>query len=188
MMGVTCAKAMSADGVNEIFISPEDADVVSMLETVHDELIHVDDDCASGHRGEFKEMAALLGLTGKLTRLRGRSRAGRQAGSDGRGDGTLPRSSDDLGGRQAGCERRWSGHLRPQASDRPDAEALMPDGPGGRLLGLHRAAGPEVDRGRQPNLPEGHEMMAEMRYRGGKYRIAQHIAGEILTRKGDRSA
>lgn len=67
ILGVTYKKQAAADGVNEIFISPEDASTISMLETVLHELIHVADDCASGHKGTFAEIATRLGFEGPMT-------------------------------------------------------------------------------------------------------------------------
>jgi hypothetical protein len=63
ILGVTLRRDLSADEVSEIFISPEDADAVSMLETVLHELIHVRDNIASGHRGEFIRLAKAFGFT-----------------------------------------------------------------------------------------------------------------------------
>lgn len=67
ILGVTMARSCSADGVNEIYISPEDADTANMLETLLHELIHVADNCEHGHRGPFAEMATRLGFLGPMT-------------------------------------------------------------------------------------------------------------------------
>jgi len=68
ILGVTYARCVSDDSVNEVFISPEDADTASMLSTVLHELIHVALDCEDGHKGRFAEAATRLGFTGKMTR------------------------------------------------------------------------------------------------------------------------
>jgi len=67
ILGVTCARLMSESGVNEVFISPEDAGTASMLATVAHELIHAWDDCKSGHKGEFRRVAQAIGLEGRMT-------------------------------------------------------------------------------------------------------------------------
>lgn len=67
ILGVTCARLMSESGVNEVFISPEDAGTASMLGTVAHELIHAWDDCKSGHKGEFRRVAQAIGLEGRMT-------------------------------------------------------------------------------------------------------------------------
>jgi len=67
ILGVTCIRKVSSTGVNEIFISPEDADTSSMLATVAHELIHAWDDCQSGHKGEFKRVAQMIGFEGRMT-------------------------------------------------------------------------------------------------------------------------
>lgn len=67
ILGVTYCRSLSADGVNEVFVTPEDADTASMLETLLHELIHVADDCASGHKGAFAEAATRLGFEGPMT-------------------------------------------------------------------------------------------------------------------------
>jgi hypothetical protein len=59
----------SADGVNQIFMSPvrgED-DTVKVLATLLHEMIHAVDDCASGHRGRFSTIAKSCGFTRPLT-------------------------------------------------------------------------------------------------------------------------
>lgn len=66
ILGVTYNGAVVEDGVFEIFISPEDADTASMLETVLHELIHVvvfED----GHKKRFAEIATRLGFEGPMT-------------------------------------------------------------------------------------------------------------------------
>jgi hypothetical protein len=67
IMGVTLSRSCAADGVNEVWISPEDADTASMLETVLHELIHVALDNEDGHRGRFAEIATRLAFEGPMT-------------------------------------------------------------------------------------------------------------------------
>ena len=67
ILGVTYVKRAAHDGVNEVFISPEDADTASMLATVLHEMIHVSDDGESGHRMHFADTAEKLGFTGPMT-------------------------------------------------------------------------------------------------------------------------
>lgn len=67
VLGVTYSRACTDDKVNEIFISPEDADTSSMLETVLHELIHASLDNEDGHEGRFAEIATRLGFTGPMT-------------------------------------------------------------------------------------------------------------------------
>lgn len=71
--GVCITKEVVADGVTEIFVSPEDADTVYMLETVLHELIHATLDNAEErkgwnlHSGRFAEIATRLGFMGPMT-------------------------------------------------------------------------------------------------------------------------
>lgn len=67
ILGVTMARIASEDGVNEIFVSPEDADTQLMLETVLHELIHATLDCQDGHKARFAEIATRLGFEGPMT-------------------------------------------------------------------------------------------------------------------------
>jgi hypothetical protein len=67
ILGVCLHSSCTADGVNEIWISPEDADTASMLATLIHELIHAALDLRDGHKGDFAEAATRLGLEGKMT-------------------------------------------------------------------------------------------------------------------------
>jgi hypothetical protein len=67
ILGVCLSRSCAADGVNEIWISPEDADTASMLATLIHELIHAALDLEDGHKGKFAEAATRLGLEGKMT-------------------------------------------------------------------------------------------------------------------------
>jgi hypothetical protein len=53
--------------VPTVFISPELDDTARVLDVLLHELIHVADDCTSGHKGAFAEAATRLGLEGKMT-------------------------------------------------------------------------------------------------------------------------
>lgn len=68
-IGQCWATSHAADGVAQVFISPtlDHKDVVKVLATLTHEMVHVVDDCASGHRGRFAKMAKALGLVGKMT-------------------------------------------------------------------------------------------------------------------------
>lgn len=57
----------SADGVNEIFVSPTVSDSVEILAALAHELIHYADNCVSGHQHHFARVARAIGLDGKLT-------------------------------------------------------------------------------------------------------------------------
>lgn len=70
--GVCWPREASADGVNHVFISPCLGDggengVGQVLLTLLHELIHAADNCQSGHRGTFAEIATRLGFEGKMT-------------------------------------------------------------------------------------------------------------------------
>ena len=67
ILGVTYRSIAFADGVNEVFISPVEADTAAMLVTVVHELIHVALDCEDGHSGRFKEAALKLGFEAPMT-------------------------------------------------------------------------------------------------------------------------
>lgn len=67
VLGVTYSRAATDDKVNEIFISPTEADTAKMLGTVLHELIHVTLDNEDGHGGRFAEIATRLGFLGPMT-------------------------------------------------------------------------------------------------------------------------
>jgi hypothetical protein len=67
ILGQTWARCTSEDGVNHLFISPREGDPAAILVTLLHELIHVADDCASGHKGAFAEAATRLGFCGPMT-------------------------------------------------------------------------------------------------------------------------
>lgn len=60
-------REVSADGVNEIQVSPEIAEPVQVLGTLLHEMIHASDDGESKHSGYFGVVARAVGLDGKLT-------------------------------------------------------------------------------------------------------------------------
>ena len=57
----------SADGVNEIFVSPTVSDSGEILAALTHELVHYADNCVSGHQHHFARVARAVGLDGKLT-------------------------------------------------------------------------------------------------------------------------
>jgi hypothetical protein len=57
----------SADGVNEIFVSPTVSDSVEILAALTHELVHYADNCVSGHQHHFARVARAVGLDGRLT-------------------------------------------------------------------------------------------------------------------------
>lgn len=59
--------SVSADGVNEIQVSPEIDDPVKVLATLLHEMVHASDDGESGHKGYFRTVALALGLDGPMT-------------------------------------------------------------------------------------------------------------------------
>ena len=68
ILGQCWARRASADGVNHIFLGPQEGDPAGMLVSLLHELIHAADDCASGHKGTFAEAATRLGFEGPMTR------------------------------------------------------------------------------------------------------------------------
>lgn len=67
ILGQTWARRASADGINHVFLGPQEGDPAGMLVTLLHELIHVADDNKSGHRGAFAEAATRLGFNGPMT-------------------------------------------------------------------------------------------------------------------------
>lgn len=66
-IGECWPRERSQDKVNEIFISPTLSDPMRMLDVLAHEAIHAVDNCASGHKKEFKRIAKAIGLEGKMT-------------------------------------------------------------------------------------------------------------------------
>ncbi|MDG4825998.1 hypothetical protein O7635_29465 [Asanoa sp. WMMD1127] len=67
ILGCTYKRELSEDGNSHVFISPESGDTVEVLETLLHELIHVADNCESGHKKFFAEAATRLGFLGPAT-------------------------------------------------------------------------------------------------------------------------
>jgi hypothetical protein len=68
ILGQCWARRASTDGVNHIFLGPQEGDPAAMLVSLLHELIHAADDCQSGHKGAFAEAATRLGFEGPMTR------------------------------------------------------------------------------------------------------------------------
>lgn len=66
-IGWTWISGAAEDKVNNVFISPEIDDSVTVLRVLLHELLHVVDDCQNGHTGAFKVMWKAVGFTGKAT-------------------------------------------------------------------------------------------------------------------------
>jgi hypothetical protein len=64
--GQCWSRCASTDSVNHIFISPEIADTMHVLEVLLHELIHGALDNEDGHRKRFAEIATRLGFVGSL--------------------------------------------------------------------------------------------------------------------------
>lgn len=62
-----CWPTKAGDGVPHVFISPTLAAPVDVLATLAHELIHAWDDCKSGHKAAFGNVARAIGLEGKMT-------------------------------------------------------------------------------------------------------------------------
>jgi len=56
----------SADGFNQIFVSPALEDAVEVLDTLLHELVHAVDNCEHKHGKEFKKIATKLGMVGPM--------------------------------------------------------------------------------------------------------------------------
>jgi hypothetical protein len=66
-IGQAFPRALSAAAVNEVFISPKLDDAARVLDVLCHELVHVSDDCKSGHKGHFARVARALDMQGALT-------------------------------------------------------------------------------------------------------------------------
>tara|TARA_R100001594_G_C4014699_1_gene257793 strand:- start:489 stop:1076 length:588 start_codon:yes stop_codon:yes gene_type:complete len=64
--GQCWSRINSKAGVNEVFISPTIDNSIETLGILVHELIHAVDDCKSGHKKAFKDMALAVGLEGKM--------------------------------------------------------------------------------------------------------------------------
>lgn len=65
-LGQCWGSKASEDGINQIFIAPNQADPVEVLDTLTHELVHAVDDCQSGHSDNFKKIALDVGLKGPM--------------------------------------------------------------------------------------------------------------------------
>ncbi len=66
-LGVCHPRSHSSANVNEIFMSPQNADTIKTLGVLAHELIHAIDNCKNGHGKVFRDMAHAIGLEGKMT-------------------------------------------------------------------------------------------------------------------------
>lgn len=69
VLGACLPSSFSSEGHNEIFITPEENDSITLLCVLTHELIHAIDDCASDHAGEFKRIALAAGFQRPLRNL-----------------------------------------------------------------------------------------------------------------------
>ena len=65
-LGQCWGSRASEDGINQIFIAPNQSDPVEVLDTLTHELVHAVDDCKSGHGEGFKKIATDVGLKGPM--------------------------------------------------------------------------------------------------------------------------
>ena len=65
-LGQCWGSKASEDGINQIFIAPNQSDPVEVLDTLTHELVHAVDDCKSGHGEGFKKIATDVGLIGPM--------------------------------------------------------------------------------------------------------------------------
>jgi len=65
-LGQCWGSKASEDGINQIFIAPNQADPIEVLDTLTHELVHAVDDCKSGHGEGFKRIATDVGLKGPM--------------------------------------------------------------------------------------------------------------------------
>lgn len=65
-IGQCFSTTTSTDSTNHVFISPVLEKLVETLAVLCHELVHVVDDCRSGHRGNFAKVARALGLVGPM--------------------------------------------------------------------------------------------------------------------------
>jgi hypothetical protein len=66
-LGQCFASAASSDGANEIYVSLSITCPVKAVTVLLHELLHAIDDCQSGHKGRFEQLALLVGLERPLT-------------------------------------------------------------------------------------------------------------------------
>lgn len=66
VIGECWASSASKDGVNEIFISPTQANSLEVTAVLAHELVHAWDNCKHGHKGPFRKCALAIGLEGQM--------------------------------------------------------------------------------------------------------------------------
>lgn len=66
-IGQCWSGACAGDGLAQVFIHPELADAVRVLDVLLHEIIHATVGTECGHKGAFKQVALAVGLTGKMT-------------------------------------------------------------------------------------------------------------------------
>lgn len=67
VIGQCFASSSSKDKTPSIFIHPSLESATRVLDVLIHELVHAIDDCKSGHKKGFADIATALGLTGKMT-------------------------------------------------------------------------------------------------------------------------
>ena len=127
ILGQCCARRASADGVNHIFLGPQQGDPAGMLVTLLHELIHTADDCASGHKGAFAEAATPARLRRTDDPHPARHRAGRRSHHPRRGPRPVP--SRQARPRHRRASRRPS---RPAGAPHPTRAARSTAAPASR--------------------------------------------------------
>ena len=157
ILGQCWARRASADGVNHIFLGPQEGDPAAMLVSLLHELIHAADDCQSGHKGAFAEAATRLGFEGPMTRT--------PPGLDLTAEViTLAEALGPFPQRQARPHHGQRARTRParrgprprprrQGAQRPRQAGNPHDQADRRMLRLHRPHHPQVARRGLPALP-----------------------------------
>ena len=66
VIGECWASDCSKEGINEIFISPTQAESLEVAAILAHEMVHAYDDCKNGHRKPFRDVAKAIGLAGPM--------------------------------------------------------------------------------------------------------------------------
>ena len=159
ILGQCWARRASADGVNHIFLGPQEGDPAAMLVSLLHELIHAADDCASGPQRRLRRSCH----PARLRRAHDAHSAGpgpdRRSHHPGRSARPVPaRQARPHRGRRARarparrrpctCPRpRRQGAQRPRQAGNPHDQAAR------RMLRLHRPHHPQMGRPGLPALP-----------------------------------
>ena len=69
VVAICYPSSFSSGGSNEIFVSPEIDDAITVLGALLHELIHAVDDCAHAHHGPYAKIAYAVGLQSPLKTL-----------------------------------------------------------------------------------------------------------------------